>query len=382
MNYRMLGTTCIPLSVLGLGAMRLPGFEFSSGKYLHEKEEEAIKIAHRAFELGVNIIDTAYIYANGNNEVLVGKILKSWKEKVYLSTKSPIWLINKTGDFRRYLEEQLKRLDRDYIDIYYLHGLDDEIWENTILKYSIDKEALRAKEEGLIRNIGFSSHDKKLKKLIDTGLFECILVQYNILDRASEPDIIYASEKGLGVSVMGPVAGGRLSWPSEILNNYLKGNDNITASTAQIALRFVMGNANVTCALSGMISTEMVEENVKLASMDKYLDESIWDKINVMTEKTKHLKDLYCTGCNYCRPCPKGINIPYIFQQMIFYKVYGIREVAEEGLRAIGKEESAGQSPANCVSCGMCEQKCPQKISIMEQLVLVNQEFQDVFKKE
>ena len=286
--------------------MRLPGFEFNSGQYMHEREENAIKIAHRAFELGVNIIDTAYIYAQGNNEVLVGKILKGWKDKVYLSTKSPIWLIEKKGDFRRYLEEQLKRLDRQYVDIYYFHGLDDEIWENTILKHSIEKEALRAKEEGLIRHIGFSSHDKKLKKLLDTGLFECILVQYNILDRASEPDIFHAFEKGIGVSVMGPVAGGRLSWPSEIMNNYLKGSDDITASTAQIALRFVIGNTNVTCALSGMISTDMVEENAKLASMESPLDENIWNKINVMTEKTKRLKDLYCTGCNYCRPCPQG----------------------------------------------------------------------------
>lgn len=374
MQYRPLGRTNMQVSTLGLGIMRLPGFEFNSGIYRDDLEEEAIRLAHHSLSTGVNILDTAYIYAEGNSEILAGKILKQWRgHRVYLSTKNPISKVKKPGDFRRFLDEQLTRLQVDCIDLYYLHGLDDEIWENVRKNCNIEREIAQAKSEGLFAHLAFSSHDRNLVPLMQTGLFEAILVQYNILDRKSLPNIQYAYEHGIGVSVMGPVGGGRLSYPSQVIEGYMGAET--AASTAQTALRFVLSNPMVTCALSGMSTYGMMDENAALASENVSLNDNLLRAIEAMAEKTKQLNDLYCTGCNYCRPCPLGINIPYVFQQMIYDKVYGLREEAEKGLKNIGQDENAGASPKTCVVCGKCTKKCPQNIPIPDRLDEVCREY-------
>lgn len=382
MQYRRLGRTNMQVSALGLGIMRLPGFDvdIDKGAYAHDMEEEAIRLAHHCLSTGVNILDTAYIYAGGNSEILAGRILRSWKgHRVYLSTKSPFFDIKKQGDFRRFLEQQLQRLDMDHIDLYYLHGLDDEIWTDVRSKCDIEKEIAQAKSEGLFSHLAFSSHDRNLKALMDTGLFDAILVQYNILDRKSVPNIEYAFGKDIGVTVMGPVAGGRLSYPSQVLGAYI--GEDAAASTAQLALQFVLSNPMVSCALSGMSTRKMMDENAALASEDVLLNENLSRAIEAMAEKTKLLNDLYCTGCNYCRPCPLGINIPYVFQQMIYDRVYGLREAAEKGLRAIGKEKNAGEHPNVCASCGQCVGKCPQNIPIPQRLEDVCREYAHILQK-
>lgn len=374
MRYRPLGRTGIDVSVLGFGSMRLPGFEVETEVYRHDLEEQAIGLAHHCFSTGVNLLDTAYIYAGGNNELLAGKILKRWQgHRIYLSTKSPVWMIEKEGDFRRFLEEQLTRLQRDSIDVYYLHGLDLEIWEDVRKRCDLEKEMRAAQCEGLFHHLAFSSHDRNLIPLMDTGLFEAVLLQYNLLDRSNEHFIQYAYEKGIGVSVMGPVAGGRLSYPSSVISGYM--GEETASSSASTALRFVFANRQVSCALSGMSTGQMMDENAALASEDVTLNEQLLSSIDAMAEKTKALNNLYCTGCNYCRPCPVGINIPYVFQQMIYDKVYGLREVAENGLREIGKKEAMGANPHDCVGCGKCEDRCPQGIRIPHRLEEVCREY-------
>lgn len=374
MRYRPLGRTGMDVSVLGLGAMRLPGFEVETDGYRADLEEEAIRLAHHCFSTGVNLVDTAYIYAGGNSERLVGKILRQWKgHRVFLSTKSPVWMIKKKGDFRRFLEEQLTRLDVDSIDLYYLHGLDMEIFDEVRGVCDIEAEMAQAKSEGLFHHLAFSSHDKNLVPLVDTGLFEAVLLQYNLLDRHNEALIDYVAGKGIGVSVMGPVAGGRLSYPSSVISGYL--GEETAESSAKTALRFVFANDQVSCALSGMSTERMMDENAALASEDAGMNDQLRLAIAAMAEKTQALNDLYCTGCNYCRPCPVGINIPYVFQQMIYDKVYGLREVAENGLRDIARKEGLGAGPAACVGCGQCETKCPQGIQIAARLKEVTQAY-------
>lgn len=367
MRYRPLGRTGIDVSVLGFGSMRLPGFEVETDTYRDELEAEAIRLAHHCFSTGVNVLDTAYIYAGGNNERLVGKILKNWRgHRIYLSTKSPVWMIEKPGDFRRFLEEQLARVERDFIDIYYLHGLDQEVWDEVRGRCDLETEIDQARAEGLFHHLAFSSHDRNLIPLLDTGVFEAVLLQYNLLDRRSEPLIRHAYEKGIGVTVMGPVAGGRLSYPSPVISGYL--GEDASVSSAKTALRFVFANEQVSCALSGMSTRAMMDENAALASEDAALSATLLSAIAEIAEKTQALKQLYCTGCNYCRPCPVGVNIPYVFQQVIYDKVYGLRDAAENGLRQIGKEEASGASPSACANCGSCEAKCPQGIRIAERL--------------
>lgn len=283
MQYREFGNSGVKVSVLGFGAMRLPEKEIK-GEY-HVDEEESVKIIQRAFELNLNYIDTAYFYCYSQSERTVGKALKGWRDKVYLSTKMPTGAVERKGDYRRFLEEQLKKLDVEDIDFYHFHGLNEERFKNIVLKYDLLREAQKAKDEGLIKHISFSFHDKPevMKRIIDVGIFESVLCQYNLLDRSNEEAMVYAKEKGLGVAVMGPVGGGRLA-SSGILKGILTGS---VKSTPELALRFVLANENVSIALSGMGSIRMVEENVRAASLSRPLSNEELQTIEAFIKERK-----------------------------------------------------------------------------------------------
>jgi len=366
MQYRPFGRTGINISTLGFGAMRLPSNPVD-GKTVYD-EELGIQIIQRAFELGVNYVDTAPYYCDGESEVIVGKALKGWRDKVYLSTKNPIE-DSSGANWRERLEKSLRKLDTDHIDFYHMWGIDWETYEKSIdVPNGPLAEAFRAKEEGLIRHVSFSFHDvpESMIRLIDTGHFETVLCQYNLLDRANEQAIAHAHEKGLGVVVMGPVAGGRLGMPSAAIKNLLPGKIN---SSAEIALRFVMANQGVTCALSGMSSMAMVEENARVASNAAPLTAAELLQIENSMNENKKLADLYCTGCKYCMPCPFDVNIPLIFELMNQHRVYGLTEHAREQYAQIGKNEwMPGKNAEACTECGLCETKCPQSIEIRRQL--------------
>lgn len=204
-------------------------------------------------------------------------------------------------------------------------------------------------------------------KIIDEGeVFETVLCQYNLLDRSNEKAIEYAAQKGLGVVVMGPVGGGRLGAPSPVIQNLLPGK---VVSSAEIALRFVLANLNVSCALSGMSTIEMVEQNASVASNPNPLSTEEVELIKKAMEENKKLADLYCTGCNYCMPCPQGVNIPLNFQIMNYHRVYGLTEFAKAEYARIGTVQwLPGKKAEECIECGICEEKCPQKIQIRKQL--------------
>ena len=370
MQYRDFGNAGIKVSILGFGAMRLPEEEIK-GKH-QVKEKESIDIIQRAFELGVNYVDTAYVYNAGESELTVGKALKGWRDKVYLSTKMPTWEVKKTGDYRRFLEEQLKKLDVEYIDFYHFHDLNEDRFKNIVLKHNLLKEARKAKDEGLTKHISFSFHDKPevMKRIIDVGIFESVLCQYNLLDRSNEGAMAYAKRKGLGVAVMGPVGGGRLV-VSDILKEAI-GPD--VKSTPALALRFVFANKNVSVALSGMENIKMVEENTRVASLSEPLSSKQLQIMENFIEKRKRKQEIPCTNCGYCQPCPNNVAIPEIFELMNYYTIYGLKEYACKEYQNIGvgtlwsgEKDERKQADA-CVECGECEEKCPQKIKIMEKL--------------
>ncbi len=366
MQYRTFGNTGIKLSALGFGAMRLPEVELNGKKQIDE--EKALQIIQRAFGLGVNYIDTAYIYHGGNSEVVVGKVIKGWRDRIFLSSKSPGHLIKKPGDYRRILEEQLTRLQEDYLDFYYFHGISYQSFMDIDKQANWLKEAEQAKAEGLIKQIAFSFHDppEELIQLVDLGVFTGVLCQYNFLDRSNEEAIAYAHSKGLGVAVMGPVGGGRIAGLPEKIRQEV----NLPVdSNVELALRFVLANPNITCALSGMGSLQMVEENVRYAGNAEPLKPDEVGAINTLMEKYRKLADLYCTGCNYCLPCPKGIDIPSIFELYNYHNVYGLKDYARENYAEYGKQPWLPKLKADaCSQCGACELKCPQKIKIREQL--------------
>lgn len=358
-QYRPFGSTGEKISALGFGAMRLPMYK--KGEEQHVDEEKAIPMLRRAVELGVNYFDTAYPYCNGESEIVVGKALRDVRDKVLVSTKMPTWLVKEKSDYRRFLEEQLKKLDMDYIDFYHFHGLNKQRWEETVLKLDLLEEAQKAKDEGLIKHISFSFHDKPevLKELVDTGAFETLLCQYNLLDRSNEEAIAHAHQKGLGTVVMGPVGGGRLAGlPADAR----KGLATPIKSSAELALRFVFANQNVDCALSGMSTMEQLEENAQIAASRAALSPEDLQAVNEMMEENKRLADLYCTGCGYCVPCPQEIKIPDIFRIMNYHRVYGLTEYARTQYARLEVKADA------CVECGKCEEKCPQNIEIRKQL--------------
>ena len=361
MQYTPFGNTGLQISRLGFGSMRLP-MRMEDGKSVVD-EDRAIAMIHRAFELGVNYIDTALFYCEGLSEIAVGKALKGWRDKVSLSTKLPF-----EKSLPETLEIQLRKLDTDYIDFYHFHGIGDWFFTHERHDETV-REALKAKEEGLIRNLSFSFHDKPavMKKLVDVGIFSSVLCQYNLLDRSNEEGLAYAKAHGLGTAVMGPVGGGRISgMPPAVAQRF----GVRVRSSAELALRFVMTNPNVSVALSGMSTIEQVEENAAVASNAAPLSPAELDGVRAAMEENRRMSDLYCTGCNYCAPhCPQGVVISRVFELMNYHRVYGITQFAREQYNAIGNGPSSKDHKADeCIECGVCEEHCPQKIEIRKQL--------------
>ncbi len=358
MQYRDFGNTGVRVSALGFGAMRLP-----------RDENEAIKVIRRALDLGVNYVDTAPYYMDSTSEITVGKAIKGYRDRLYLSTKNPIE--DASGEnWRKRLENSLRKLDVDYIDFYHMWGINWKLYQEKIdVPGGPLEAAYRAKEAGLIRHISFSFHDEpeNMVKLVDTGHFESVLCQYNLLDRRNEPSIEYARKKGLGVAIMGPVGGGRLGAPSEVIQKLISGG---VKSSAEMALRFVLSNPYVSVALSGMGNIQMVEENVATASRTEHLSQEERRRIAEIMEENRRLADLYCTGCNYCMPCPNGVNIPENFRYMNYYRVYGLKDYAREAYSRLGRPDNyiKGEKADACLECGECETKCPQKLHIIDQL--------------
>lgn len=365
MRYKKFGNTGLDISVLGFGCMRLPMKKIGDKDFV--EEDKTIEMIHRAYELGVNYYDSAYFYCGGQSETVLGKALKGIRDKVIVSTKSPGHLVKKPGDYTRILEEQLKKLDMDFIDFYHFHGIGFDNFHKTDDASGWLKEAHRAKEQGMIKHISFSFHDKpeSIAKLVDLGLFESMLCQYNAIDKSNADGMAYASKKGLGVVVMGPLGGGKVSgMPKETAEKL----GISVKSSAELALRFVLSNNDIDCALSGMGSLQMVEENAATASNEAPLSDMEIKAIDSMMAENEKLANLYCTGCGYCVPCPAGVNIPHIFKAMNYYSVYNTVEYAVGEYAGIGGQWIPGRNASACTECGICETRCPQKLKIREQL--------------
>lgn len=368
MNYRKFGNTGEQISALGFGCMRFPELEVDGKKIVNlDRTDEMLA---KAYEQGVNYFDTAPYYCNSNSEAALGHGVKAFREKVLLSSKFPTEVAKKPGDFRRQLETTLKRLDTEYLDFYHFWGINKGSFDNIIMKQDLLKDAQLAKEEGLIRHISFSFHDapEVIKYIIDTSEsygvpMESMLVQYNLLDRSNEEMLAYAQSKGLGTVAMGPVGGGRLAAPTEL---YAKLTGEKSVPTYELAFKFVLGNPDLNCALSGMENIDMVMKNTALAAGSTSFSEEEWKKLGDAMEQIKKFSELYCTGCKYCQPCPVGIEIPRIFNMFTYHNVYGLTEHAKYMFKDY--VEKGGKLREACVNCGMCENKCPQHLKIREEL--------------
>ena len=372
MQYRKFGNTGVQISALGFGCMRLPEYQDENGAWQVD-QEKVNEMLMRAFDLGVNYFDTAYYYCHSNSEIAIGKALAPIREKVNISTKCPMDKVKCPEDFEAILDESLCKLGTDYVDFYHFWGINQKVFDEKIVPLGLLQKAQELKEKGKIRHISFSFHDtpEALKHIIDNGHgLESVLLQYNLLDRTNEEMISYAAGKGLGVVVMGPVGGGRLAYPTELSEKLEVGKLN----TYELALRFVLGNKDVCCALSGMQNSTMVEQNAAVASLEEPMSREQWHQVGESLENLKKVSELYCTGCAYCQPCPKGINIPKIFQAYTYHNVYGLHELAKKTFDGyVHNEKQPGATSADCVGCGYCEKKCPQHLQVRDLLKMTEE---------
>ena len=365
------------ISALGFGAMRLPT---KTGRI---DKESAKKLLYDAIDNGVNFIDTAYPYHGGASESFLGEILQGeYRKKVKLCTKMPSWFIKKYEDMEKYLEIQLEKLQTDYIDYYLIHSLGKGSFEK-LKELGVFEFLEDAKAKGKIKNIGFSFHDNvnSFKEIIDAYNWDACLIQYNYLDeqtQAGTEGLKYAHSKGVAVFIMEPLKGGLLAGkvPERTLKIWDKSQ--VKRSPADWALRWVLNHPEVTCVISGMGEEEQIKENLKVAN--ETLPNSLTgDELKLYGEVKEVYEDLMavdCTGCGYCMPCPRGVDIPRCFE------IYNHKYMFNEGFRAsflylgqLGGVMGDHETHAGlCTDCGKCVKACPQKIDIPERLRDVSKE--------
>lgn len=372
MKYRDMGRTGDKVSALGFGAMRLPVIEDEQGNK-SINEEEAIRMIRSAIDNGVNYVDTAYPYHSGQSEILVGKALKDgYREKIYLATKSPVWEIHSEEDFDLLLDKQLKKLDVEYIDYYLLHALSRERLENVVLKYHLIDKMKEAKAKGKIRHMGFSFHDdaKTFRDIVDsTDAWDFCQIQMNYIDvnnQATIEGMEYAASKGLGIIIMEPLLGGKLANPPKNVMAALDGSK----SPVEWALDFLWNRPEVSLLLSGMSTMQQTTDNLTYA--DRSSIGMLSEKDVAMLGKAKEIYDtmalVTCTKCEYCMPCPFGLQIPKTFEAYNKTATAGMKE-------AKVLYDTIDVKADSCRKCHKCESVCPQHIKISQVMETITKEF-------
>ena len=356
------------VSALGFGCMRLP---MSKGKIDLAASE---KLLLAAIEAGVNYFDTAYIYPG--SEAALGEILarNGLRDKVNIATKLPHYLIRSRDGMEKLFREELKRLRTDHVDYYLMHMLTDTATWEKMCRLGVKEWLEEKKRTGEIRQVGFSYHGNSdmFCHLVDAYEWDFCQIQYNYMDENSQAGrrgLNYAHQKGLPVVIMEPLRGGKLvrNLPREAMK--LFENAPVKRTPAQWALRWLWDQKEVTCVLSGMNSMEMLEENIHTASdtevgaMTQADQQMLTQVVAAINAKLR----VGCTGCGYCMPCPKGVDIPGTFaaynRRHTEDKTRGLIEYA---MCTIFRKDAT--SASNCIGCGKCEMHCPQHLPIREKL--------------
>ncbi len=369
MQRRKFGAHDFDVSALGFGCMRLPVIDNQPDKIDEDKTGEMIRYA---VDNGVDYVDTAFNYHREQSEVVVGRILKDgYRDRVNLATKCPTWLIEKHGDFDRYLDTQLSKLQTDHIDMYLLHSLGKERW-GVLVEADVFRFLDRAKQDGRILNAGFSFHDDvdTFKAIVDSYDWDFCQIQYNYMDenfQAGTEGLKYAAGRNLAVVIMEPLRGGRLvqNVPDEVRG--IMARSGVSRTPADWALRWVWNHPEVSVVLSGMGELKQVNENIETACTA--LPNSLTDEELALFDEVKAFYrgrvQVDCTGCEYCMPCPQGISIPNLFETYNEAHIYSTLDRLANNYERLTKNYG---DPANCAECGQCEEACPQHLLIREHL--------------
>ena len=362
------------LSILGYGCMR---FTQKAGRIDLDKAQEELLFAYGN---GVNYYDTAYIYPG--SEAALGEIFERTgiRDKIYIATKLPHYLIKSVDSAEKYLQEQLKRLRTDHIDYYLMHMLsDDRTWER-LVEMGVGDWLRKKQQEGSIRQIGFSYHGNSdtFIRLVDAWDWDFCQIQYNYLDehsQAGRTGFEHAAAKGIPVVIMEPLRGGKLvrDLPEKALKAFASAK--VQRTPAQWGLKWLWDQPGVTCVLSGMNSLEMIDENCRVASevVPGQLTEDDFALLAQVCDAINARVRVGCTGCGYCMPCPQGVDIPALFR--CYNHMY--TESKASGRKEYWQTVSLRKTKAfarQCVGCGKCERHCPQGIEIRKQIHIADRE--------
>ena len=364
MEKRKLKKLGIETSLLGFGCMRFPVTKDGA-----IDEPEAERMIDKAIAAGVNYIDTAYPYHGGESEPFVGKVLKKYpRDSFYLATKLPCWSVQKTEDADRIFQEQLDRLQTDYIDFYLLHALNRGSFRK-MAELGVVARLEELKAEGKIKNLGFSFHDsyEAFEEILNYRDWDFCQIQLNYMDAEGGPGLKgyeLAEKKQVPLVIMEPIKGGSLACFAEDITETFRKLDP-EASVASFALRWVASLPNVKVVLSGMSAMEQVEDNLKTFGNFRPLSQEESDAIRGIVALINSRVQNGCTGCRYCMPCPAGVDIPGNFRAWNTYHMYQNYGMVK---RLWENELGDAKQAKNCVKCGKCEQACPQKLSIRADL--------------
>ena len=352
--------TKLEINPVSIGGMRLP-----------EDVIDSVKLIRHAIDSGLKYIDTSRGY--GDSEFKLGRAMRDgYRQKVYLSSKCSPWIkkVQETDDgsadsMRRRIEETMVRLDTDYMDFYQVWNIDSpKAWETATKKGGMVDGIKKAMDEGIVRHTGFTTHDKPeniVKYLDDADWCEVILVSYNMSNRDYEPVLAKAKEVGIGTIVMNPVGGGKFAQESPVLQKIV---DQIGAvSIPDLAVRYVLSNPNVDTILCGISKLTDPDHTIASAQRRPFSDEQI-NEINEYFESIKPVNFNFCTGCRYCVPCPQGIEIPGIMNSLYLDRFLQLKESAVHDYNWSTRQVS----PKLCTECGQCEEKCTQKLPIIQLL--------------
>ncbi|MCC8022677.1 MAG: aldo/keto reductase [Clostridiales bacterium] len=377
MQYREDKRSGNRLSVLGFGCMRFPG---GFGRIDRDKTEALLL---QAYESGVNYYDTAYLYQG--SEAVIGEVFEKHgiREQVYIATKLPQSMCKKASDFDKFFAIQKERLRTDYVDYYFMHNFTDyKQWEN-LVALGIEDWLAEKKASGEVRQAGFSFHGSQpdFFRILDAYDWDFVQIQYNYINvhyQAGLEGMKRAAEKGLPVFIMEPLLGGKLAdgLPREAVQKMRETRPEWTP--VSWALRWLWNQPEVTLLLSGMNAPAQLEENVRLAQEAR--PGMVGDEETQVLEQVVDIFNqsykIPCTGCNYCMPCPKGINIPACFSA--YNTSYAVDWMTGISQYVIGSGAMSDQAHyvSDCVECGKCESHCPQGIAIRRGLKSVRRRLQ------
>ena len=375
MNTRLYGKTGYKVSALGMGCMRLPRI-YKDGKATVDLEK-AFEMIRYSVEHGINYFDTAYSYHNQTSESVLGEALDGGlREKVKIVTKQPVFAMKTQADIRRNLENTLKKLRTDYIDVYLIHNIHAACWDE-IQRRKIYEEYEKFREEGMIKAIGFSYHGgfPLFREVLNAYPWDMCQVLQNLLDvdrEATAESIKLAGEKGCALAIMEPLRGGNLAKTPKAVKELYDAFP-IKRTPVEWAFRHLINYPQVSVILSGMSTLEQIKENIELFSRPDSVPGCMSKEEKDLLAKVKAAYDsivtIPCTGCEYCMPCPNGVNIPQAFALYNDAIRFASYDQSKRKYWFSSKVEGADL----CKECGECEPKCPQGIEIIDQLKVAHE---------